>query len=198
MKFLTFTDLHEDKKVLKELVKRASEDDVDFLITAGDMTEFGKGLRYVLKGLDSIGKLVYLIPGNHESDNMLNQVLADYPNCINFNKKALKLGDYFLLGYGGGGFAMEAPEFRKISRDWYSKYQDKKIILVTHGPPFGTKVDVLEERHVGNKDFRKFIDRIKPKLVICGHLHETVGVIDEVGKTKILNPGWDGMVVELN
>ena len=198
MKFLTFTDLHEDKDALLSLLKRAKQEDIEFLVTAGDLTVFGKSLRYVLKNLNDLGKKVYLIPGNHESDTMLNNVLSDYPFCINFNSKAISLGNYVLLGFGGGGFSVEDAEFRKISRNWYSQYQDNKTILVTHGPPFGTKVDILEGKNVGNRDFRKFIDRIKPKLVICGHLHEAAGKVDQIGDTKIINPGWDGMVVELN
>ena len=92
---------------------------------------------------------------------------------------------------------MQDAEFRKISRDWYGKYKDKKIVLVTHQPPYGTKLDRLGQRHVGNEDYRKFIERIEPKVAISGHLHETVGLSDSIGKTKIVNPGWDGMVVEL-
>ena len=198
MKFLAFVDLHEDKKYLKELLKRASQDDIDFVVCAGDLTMFGRGLRYILKKFNDLGKKFYIIPGNHESDSMFKEVIADYPNCINFNKKAIKKDNYVFLGYGGGGFAAEDSEFRKISRDWYSKYQDEKVILVTHGPPFGTKIDLLEKRQVGNHDYRKFIERIKAKLMICGHIHETAGVQDKVGKTIVINPGWEGMVIELN
>jgi len=198
MKFLTFVDLHEDNKYLKELVQRASQEDIEFVVCAGDLTVFGRGLRYILRQFNEVGKKFYFIPGNHESDKMLDEVLSDYPNCINFNHKEIKIQNYVFLGFGGGGFAAEDPEFRKISREWYSKHQDDKTVLVTHGPPYGTKIDLLEKRYVGNKDYRKFIERIKPRLVICGHIHETAGIIDDVGKTKIINPGWEGMVVELN
>ena len=198
MKFLTFVDLHEDKKYLKELIKRASKDDIDFVICAGDLTMFGRSLRYVLKQFNNLNKKVYLIPGNHESDKMFKEVIADYPNCINFNKKAIKKEDYVILGYGGGGFAADDPEFRKISREWYGKYQNDKVILVTHGPPYGNKTDLLEKRHVGNYDYKKFVERIKPKLMICGHLHETAGTQDKIGKTIIINPGWEGRVIELS
>ncbi len=197
MKFLTFVDLHEDKKALKELVKRASQDDIEFVVCAGDLTEFGRSLRYVLKQFNNIGKKVYVIPGNHESDRMFKEVLADYPNCINFNHQAFRIGNYVFLGYGEGGFSLQDQEFRKISREWYGKYKDDKIILVTHGPPFGTDADLLEDNHVGNKDFRKFIERIKPKLVVCGHIHETSGANSKIGKTPVINPGWEGMVIEL-
>ncbi len=198
MKFLTFVDLHEDRKYLKALVNRAKDEDIDFVVCAGDITMFGRSLRYVLKQFNDLGKKFYLIPGNHESDRMLNEVVGDYENIINFNKKTFKLDNYIFMGYGGGGFAAEDPEFRKVSREWYSKYQDDKTVLITHGPPYGCKLDHLEKRHVGNADYRKFIERIKPRLAISGHLHETANAQDTIGKTKLINPGWEGMVIELN
>jgi len=197
MKFLTFVDLHDDKKYLRELVNRAKKDDIDFIICAGDISEFGRGLMPVLEKFDEIGKKFYLIPGNHETNEMLDKVLDNFKNIINFHQNFFEIEDYVFLGYGEGGFAMEDAEFRKFARDWYGKYNGKKIVLVLHGPPYGTKIDILNEKHIGNKDYSKFIRRIKPKLVICGHLHETVNTIDEIEGVKIIHPGWEGMVVEL-
>jgi len=197
MKLLAFVDLHGDSRLLKKLIKRAKEKDINLVIVAGDLTMFEDNLRYVLRKINTIGKKVLIIPGNHESDKGLGKAINDYENCVDFNKKAVKVGSYVFLGYGEGGFALCDADFRKIARGWYGKYQKEKIVLVSHAPPFGTAVDKLNGRHVGNKDFRSFIERIKPKLVICGHLHETAGKIDKIGETKIINPGWEGMVVDL-
>lgn len=200
MKFLAFVDLHEDRDSLKQLVKRARGEDVDFLVCAGDLTTWSRSLRFVLKQLDSIGKKVYLISGNHETREVLEEVVPDYPNCHLFDRKSLEIGGYLFLGYGGGGFMPEDQNFRKLAREWYGSHQGKKIVLVTHGPPYGTKADLAGNHYIGNKDFRAFMERIKPKLAICGHIHENAGTVDEVGefKTKVINPGWEGMIVELN
>ncbi len=198
MKFLSFTDLHEDKAQLRQLVNRVKQDDIDFVICCGDISNFGSGLTNVLEAFDKIGKNFYVIPGNHEENLEWAKIVAKYPNCVDLHLQAIEFEEYVLLGYGGGGFAQEDKEFRKVARRWYGKYKGKKTILVTHGPPFGTKLDLLENRHVGNIDYRKFIQRIKPKLAISGHLHETVGEIDEINETKLINPGWEGMMVELN
>ena len=85
MKFLTFVDLHDDKKALKALIKRASAKDIDFVICAGDVSMFGRGLRPVLKQFNDLGKKFYLIPGNHESDRIIEEVIGDYKNVINYN-----------------------------------------------------------------------------------------------------------------
>jgi len=70
------------------------------------------------------------------------------------------------------------------------------VILVTHAPPYNTKVDQILEEHAGNKSLRKIIQEIQPALVVCGHLHECVGK-DYIGKTLVINPGYKGRIVSL-
>lgn len=48
-------------------------------------------------------------------------------------------------------------------------------ILMTHGPPFGAGDHVLGAGHVGDSPLRAAIKRAKPKVVICGHVHEGRG-----------------------
>ncbi len=197
MKFLAFTDLHEDREIMNELIKRSAKEDIDFVVCCGDISTFGNGLKYNLKKLNSLGKKVYIVPGNHEEGPEFSDIVAGFSNLIDLDRNAKIVGDYVFLGYGGGGFTLQDPAFRKIAREWYGKHNGKKIILITHQPPYGTKLDWLGNRHVGNKDFTSFILRVKPKLALSGHLHETVGIVDSMDGTKIANPGWDGMVIEL-
>ena len=197
MKFLAFVDVHLDVAAVKALAVRAQKADIDFLLCAGDLSQFGKGLREALEVFAACKKPLYMIPGNHETDALLTEVEKPFPFLHNLHRRAVQIGSYVFLGYGEGGFAQEDPAFRKLAREWYGTYNGQNLVLVTHGPPYGTKIDVLNQRQVGNLDFRKFIERMKPKVAICGHLHETAGVMDEIGETKVINPGWDGMVVEL-
>jgi Icc-related predicted phosphoesterase len=197
MKFLAFTDLHGDKDFLKQLVQRAKDEEIDFVVCAGDLSVFGQGLKMVLKEFSQLGKKLYLIPGNHEDQEALEEAVKGYSGCVNFHGKAVKEKDYVFLGYGGNGFTVEDGEFRRIAREWYGKYNGQKLVLVTHGPPQGTKLDKVNNGYVGNVDYRRFIERVQPKLVISGHIHENAGAVDVIGKVKYVNPGWGGMVIEL-
>ncbi len=199
MKFLAFVDTHQDKKVLKKLYDRAGKPDIDFLVCGGDLSIFGRGLRESLDLLNSLGKKVYFIPGNHEENlPKLPELISSFSNIVDLHGKAFEIGNYIFCGYGGNGFSKQDATFRTLARRWYGQFKGKKMVLVLHGPPEGTKVDLLDHKFMGNYDYRMFIERIEPKIVLCGHFHETAGVIDTIGKTKVVNPGWEGMVIELN
>lgn len=197
MKILAFVDLHGDADALKKLIKRAEKDDIDLVVCAGDFTVFEAGAGYILKKLNSIGKPVLLIPGNHETPEVTEKAEKQYKNIIDLHSKMWKRDNYLFLGYGTGGFSKQDPRFRKVAREWRRKVKDEKLILVVHAPPHKTKLDNVEGQSVGNKDIRKGIERLIPKLVICGHIHENAGKVDSIGKTKVINPGWEGMVIEI-
>ncbi len=38
---------------------------------------------------------------------------------------------------------------------------------------------------------------MQPTLVLCGHSHDCFGAADVSGKSRILNPGPNGMALEL-
>ena len=197
MKILAFVDLHSDVNVLKKLVKRAKAKDIDLVVCAGDFTVFESNSEFVLQKLNEIGKPVLMIPGNHETPTMVKNAARQYENIINLHSKGWKRDNYLFLGYGTGGFSQQDVRFRKVAREWRRKVKDEKIILVVHAPPYKTKLDDVGGDCVGNKDIRMGIQRIVPKLVICGHLHENAGKIDSIGKTKVVNPGYEGMVIEI-
>ncbi len=59
-------------------------------------------------------------------------------------------------------------------------------ILLTHGPAYGLLDQVLNEQHAGDRDLLKKILEIKPKVHVCGHIHEAYGVTNRFG-IKFIN-----------
>jgi Icc-related predicted phosphoesterase len=51
-------------------------------------------------------------------------------------------------------------------------------ILVSHQPPYG-----CGDLGLGSIELRTAIRRVKPKLVICGHIHDAVGRFECDGTT---------------
>ncbi|MBD3248562.1 hypothetical protein GF336_00775 [Candidatus Woesearchaeota archaeon] len=195
MKILAFADTHANKAAIKRIVKKAKK--ADILINAGDISLFGDGLERMMVELDKIGKKVLMIHGNHETVSEIKEGCRMFKNLKDIHRKVFKMGDYVFLGFGGGGFSLRDKRFERISSKWADKYKGRKVVLVTHAPPYCTKIDVVLDEHVGNKSITKFIKKAKPLLAISGHLHENSGKKDKIKDCVVVNPGPDGKIIEI-
>lgn len=72
----------------------------------------------------------------------------------------------------------------EIARHWALIPADTNLLL-THGPPFGILDSVVNENHVGDKDLLRKIETVKPAVHVCGHIHESYGVLKRRGTTFI-------------
>lgn len=200
MKLLAFVDIHGSLKAIKKIAEKAKKSKPNLLVCAGDLSIFEQGLDYLIYRLNKIGLPILIIHGNHETDSDLKKACSLFKNPVFLHKKSYKTKDCLFLGYGGGGFSLIDKAFKKTAKKFekdIKKNKGKKIVLVTHAPPHNTKVDMIMEQHCGNKTIKQFITKVKPDLVITGHLHENSGKEDKVGKTKIINPGPFGKIIKL-
>ena len=198
MKILAFSDTHLHKQCL-DLIKENSKK-VDFLICAGDISWFSRGLKEVLKDLDThIDKAIYIIPGNHEEAVQLEKICEPLKHVTYMHRKAKKIGDYIFFFWGGGGFAQNNPALERATEKFKEKLKkEDKVIFITHGPPYKTELDFLDwAGHVGCKSQRKFLLEIKPVLHISGHLHENFHKKQQLQKTLLVNPGPEGTIIEV-
>ncbi len=197
MKILAFTDTHANRKSIKLLFNKVQ--DVDFMVCAGDISDWGRGIEPQLKSFERFRKPLIIIHGNHESRETMQAVCKHFDFCRFIHKASYEINDYVFLGYGGGGFSKTDSEFERLASLFKQHYDGKKkIILITHAPPYGTKVDLIPGiGHRGSNSIRKFIEEVQPLLHICGHLHETFSETDTIGQTIIVNPGPEGKIIEV-
>lgn len=196
MKILFFSDTHGDAKIMSELKVRSKETDI--CICAGDFTLMERNINEILKAFNSFGKKILLIHGNHEDEDRMREIIQAYKNIQFIHKAVHHIGDYVFMGYGGDGFSATDPAFEKVAKFFRKESQGKRrIIFVTHGPAYDTKIDVLGKEPRGNISYRAFIDDVKPHLAISGHLHENAGKHHKIGRTLFINPGKKGAVVEI-
>jgi uncharacterized protein len=81
-----------------------------------------------------------------------------------------------------------------IADDLSVLHADDKTVVSIHCPPCGLDLDVCYGgRRVGSKAIYDWIAREQPKLVLCGHIHESpvvTGVTEAIiGKTLVVQPG---------
>ncbi len=195
MKILAFTDVHGHLEYMRMLRKKAEK--ADIIICAGDFTTFESQITKVMQAMDRLGKKIFLIHGNHEDETLVAKMCSrlEHIECIHKKGKAYThLGkEYLIIGYGGGGFSLVDKGFERFTKKFVGR---KNIILVTHAPPYGTKLDMLWE-HRGNKSITAFIKKAKPLLAINGHFHENFYKRDKIGRTLVINPGPEGRIVEV-
>ena len=72
-----------------------------------------------------------------------------------------------------------------INKHWKLIPPDTDV-LITHGPVFGILDTVMNDRHVGCKDLLKKVKEVKPKVHVCGHIHESYGKIKK-NETLFIN-----------
>jgi Icc-related predicted phosphoesterase len=195
MRLLLFVDFHGNMRLFDALKKKSRM--ADMLVCAGDISQMGNNLHMILSKFDSLNKHMYIVHGNHESPDEMREACEDLGN-VTFLHRAVNInGEHTFLGYGGGGFSQTDTEFQVVADNFFKKHDLSKSILITHAPPYKTKVDLVHGEHVGNKSIRKFIDTAQPSLVVTGHLHENFGRTDIIGRTRIINPGNEGVIVQI-
>lgn len=198
MNLLAFTDIHASNKAIKELANKIKKHNPDILVCCGDISIFEHHLESTLKKLAGLAKPLIIIHGNHEREELLKKACAKYKNAEFIHKKTKKINDIVFVGYGGGGFSRIDEGFEQFIRNKTKNIKNNKIIFITHGPPYGTKLDYIYQHHAGCESYRKFITKNKNViLALSGHLHETTGAKDKLNNALLINPGPYGVIITL-
>jgi Icc-related predicted phosphoesterase len=160
----------------------------------GDITNFGplSAAEDLIGRVKAVGIPTLAVPGNCDPKPIL-EVLDKYG--VNLHGKCVEMGDIIFAGLGGSNVTPFSTPFEFQETEIQEELNkltcpvDKKMVLVTHAPPFDTLVDLTTSGlHVGSKSIRQFIEERQPLLSVCGHVHEARN-IDKIGETLVVNPG---------
>lgn len=197
MKILLFVDTHDRADVMSNLKSKVK--DCDFAVCAGDFTYFGEDIERIMEEINDLQIQTYLIHGNHEFPDEVEALCHVYDNITFIHNKIVHHKDVLLIGHGGGGFSPHYPSFEENMKEFGEKVKKaKKSIFVTHAPPFNTKIDEARPgNHVGSVSYKDFIKKYQPSLCVSGHIHQTAEKTDKEGRTQIINPGWNGYLINL-
>jgi len=196
MRLLVFTDPHGHASIFEMLRKKIFH--ADAACCVGDFTIFGQDIQRLLGEMDSWGKPVILIHGNHENPEEVRRLCKGLKNVHFIHKSYFVIDDVGFIGYGGDGFSSEDPAAEVHVKAAANLLKEKKLVVLFHQPPFGTKLDLLPFfGHAGNESYTKALLDVQPVFAFSGHLHETFGKKDKIGETKIMNPGPLGVFVRL-
>lgn len=196
MKLLAFTDIHGSLKALQHIEKMVRKHNPDVLVDCGDISIFENELDFLVKKIACLKKKCLIIHGNHERASRFEAACSRHKNMIFMHNKIHRIGNYVFFGWGGGGFSLKDDAFEEAAANCMQTLKKSdKLILMTHAVPNGVKIDKIYGKHSGNKSIRKFIEKHRPAIALCGHLHEFNGKSDEIKGIKVLNPGPMGKVI---
>jgi predicted phosphodiesterase len=72
-------------------------------------------------------------------------------------------------------WAFNLPRGPELARKW-ALIPEHTDILVTHGPPMGIRDRTITGEAVGCEELRAAVARVRPRLHVFGHIHESYGV----------------------
>jgi len=198
VKLLQVSDIHGSIRSTEVVGEKARDVGADLVLVVGDITNFGtvqeaEGILTIIE--EGAGTPVLFVPGNCDPPQLLSYNPAS-EKIVNIHAKTHHLEGLVFIGIGGSlitphrGTWIEFEE-KEVERILSGVVKEglSKWILVSHNPPAG--VDAGRARaglDLGSHVIRRLVERDKPLLVSCGHVHEARS-ISYIGDTAIVNAG---------
>lgn len=198
MKVLAISDVHGDTSFIQKMAKRGLNESVDLVIIAGDLTDHTGNLSGLIGPFKEKELEVAILPGNHEGLAEIEFLVERYgvKNLHGYTIKKEDLG-IFGCGYGDVGLHQLSDEefFNTLEKAHNSLKDVKKKIMVSHVQPSDSIIGL--GMFPGSLGVRNAILKFQPNIHICGHIHESHGIEEMIGKTRVVNVGKKGLIFEL-
>lgn len=155
-----------------------------------------------------LGNVENVVPERHER---IKTVLKRFPSVTLLDYRVstvhgLRIAGvpYFRDAAWAKAFAPKSERLAKAAARDTAKVErflakSRFDVLLTHIPPHGV-LDTVDNpvvpkdwfgKKAGSKAIRKAVLKTKPRLVVCGHLHENAGA-EKLGKSLVINLGEAG------
>jgi len=178
---------------------------IDLLLIAGDLcwhenikkeelwlTKFFEPwlLRHNINTIAVAGNHDFYLEKHKKFGNKCLFLENSYGTVIHRNKEGKDAGYCNKLSVYGTPLALDCGDWAYMAKeeDIFKATANKKCdIMISHGPMKGILDSVLPfGEEVGSECLRVNVDINKPKLFVCGHIHESRGV-RRFGNTVVIN-----------
>jgi len=177
-----------------------SKPSMDSPVIQQEMRSDMEHLQQFILTLADTHKPVYVIPGMCDAPEsyyfkQVYNYANIYPNLRPTHANYYREEGYLVAGFGGDlghmeddrefllQYAPQWPEFvlRRL------EYMPGEKILLFHSPPV-CRLDQGDEERVGVLLINEIIERVAPKLLVCGMAEKGQGAV-KLGGTHVVNPG---------
>jgi len=198
VKILAFSDLHRDLAQGARLVELSAEADV--VIGAGDFASMHEGLEETIGALSGIQTPTVLVPGNNETVDALRSATVNWNAATVLHGEGTTVDGVQFYGLGAG--------IPITPWDWSFDLDDdaatemlgacpEDAVLVLHSPPKDHCDSAGGGGNFGSPALLRAIEAKRPRLAVCGHIHESWGCESQVGPTPVRNLGPKGTWLEV-
>ena len=199
-KIMAVGDFHGDQILAEQLAKKEKKEKIEIVILAGDITLANLDIKNLIGPFAKEKKKILLIPGNHETpetSEFLSRMYSPYTHHLH--------GTHFQkgnVGFFGAGTANMGPgqipdsmifDLLKKSHEKIKDLDHK--IMVTHIHPINSKSEFTGFK--GSPAVRLAIEKFKPTIAICSHIHEAAGLEEKIGQTKVINVSKKEFIFEI-
>ncbi len=161
MRILACADMHGRPNRIARVRSLVAEQAPAVLLLPGDLTHAGTG-QEALTLLHTLRIPVLAIPGNMDDAGALAAIRRH---------GALLEGPPRVIE----GVSFAGPDAELLCD-----------VLVVHEPPLGVLDAVRSGERIGSRAVREQMLRLRPRVLTCGHVHESPG-IERVGDTLVIN-----------
>ena len=191
MKILAVADIHGSQYRLNLVLKNIERYSPELLILCGDITQFGP--KEVAKNfLDQIPIDTLAVTGNIDTPDVKKGI--DESKATRVELKKIVKKDISFIGSSG----VNSDDYNFLIKN---EMIDSKTVLITHVPPFKMQDKIFLGNHGGSKELKEIIEKFKPRLVLCGHIHEDPGFTknkDTVVVNCSMGKRGEGALIDIN
>jgi Icc-related predicted phosphoesterase len=170
-------------------------------VGAGDFANARRGVSICIEVLRAIQVPTVLVPGNNESYEELVAACTGWQKTTVLHGTGVEIAGVPFFGIGGGipitPFGDWSYDFSETDAVQLLRDCPAGTVLVSHSPPKGAVDVAASGRSLGSTAVRDAVMRLRPRLVVCGHIHSCAGQRDLLGDTPVINAGPGGVVFEL-
>lgn len=186
-------DVHDEIERLARTLALVGDRRVDLALLVGDIgedppwhralrrtrrAEHDESIRRVIAHVRAACECpVVFVPGNHDLDDP-----PEDADGVNADRRIVEVGGLRIAGFGGAG-----PTPFGFPYEWSEAEAEEALerllgdagafdIFLSHSPPSDTRLDrTARGAFVGSAAVKRWILRARPKLFVCGHIHEAWG-----------------------
>ncbi len=196
MKVLAVGDLEGDRRLAEQLARRAEDEGVDAILICGDLVDDEDNTNGVISAFE---KPVFLVRGNHDAPHTFDFLVQRY-KARNLEGYGYKAGAIGIFGCGSVNLGIwqnsESEIFEMLKQGAEYVRNCKAKVLMSHVHPARSKMTAVSGFE-GSEGLRRAIDELQPDIAFCSHICEAEGIEEKIGRTRVINVGRNGMVVNL-